>query len=639
MADLNKKNTAENFDKEFRLSGNKKRSVAGKIPSWIMILAGAAMITAVVVAKQPAIRPVVSGTKASVTSQNSLTLQGSDKIFAGSDVKADPAELEARFGSKGVGDYQGTAASFLITGNDLLYNVQLDELPVDENGKPQAESGEADSPVYWVDEKPFAVSLEPADPTDENLAVAETSSVYWIDEKPYDVSLEQVSNEEVAKMTDKELSEIVRAGDTYYRLQVAPAASSPDPEKSVSENPETEDKAAGGDQVIAKSGNGEQAAPDEDPFGTENRKEDPAASDEDPFGTENRKEEQAAIAWVNGKPYAVTVKPYEKPETGSDSSKADPGKSVIPVTVIGGLDKKTAVFQSEGKQYEIQAEEIDTEKYSVEGTTQPVVWIDETPLHVTLDPAESDSFNIVLEAVPEEEVPYLYEAHFGRSYDSNEKAAGPDADAQGTAEEPKETEEVTESGSENENWFVNVFHNIFGGDPTATPTPQVTLIAVEPTKMAKGPTATPIVVRMAPTSTPRGPVRLDEGEDYGSGGSDQKAEVPNTVVTAEPVFRSKEGEGNGPAQQTGETKGSEDSPMITVYPTSSTNRSSVSVPVTVVENTPEPARNPEQTVSEPTPEELPHTGMAESWNIPSMAALLVGLLLVILGVRRLRMTR
>ena len=36
-------------------------------------------------------------------------------------------------------------------------------------------------------------------------------------------------------------------------------------------------------------------------------------------------------------------------------------------------------------------------------------------------------------------------------------------------------------------------------------------------------------------------------------------------------------------------------------------------------------------MSEPTPEELPHTGMAESWNIPSMAALLFGLLLVIIG--------
>ena len=94
MADFKQKNTAENFDKEFRLNGNKKRSGAGKIPSWIMILAGAAIIAAVVIVKQPVIRPVVSGTKASLTSQNSLTVQGNDNGFTGSDAKADPAELE-----------------------------------------------------------------------------------------------------------------------------------------------------------------------------------------------------------------------------------------------------------------------------------------------------------------------------------------------------------------------------------------------------------------------------------------------------------------------------------------------------------------------------------------------------------------
>lgn len=605
MADFKPKKTAENFDKEFGLNGNKKRSAAGKIPSWIMILAGAAIIAAVVIVKQPAIRPVVNGTKASLTSQNNLTVQGNDNVFTGSDAKADPSELEARFGTKSGVDYQGTAASFFVTDNDLLYNVQMDELPVDENGKPQTGSGEADSAVYWVDEKPFAVSLEPADLTDDNISEADTSSVYMIDEKPYDVSLEKVSKEEMTKMTDKELSEIVKAGDTYYRLQVAPAASSPDYGKNVSERSE-------------KAGDEGQPVPDDDPFNTENGREEPAA-----------------IAWVNGKPYAVTVKPYN----GAADSRPETGKSVVPVTVIGELDKKTAVFQSEGKQYEIQAKEIDTEKNSVEGMAQPVVWIDETPLHVTLDPDGNDSFNIILESVPEDEMPYLYETHFGKSYYSNEKSAGTDTTGQETTEESPETNEVQEGEAENGNWFVNVFHNIFGGDPTATPTPQVTLIAVEPTKVAKGPTATPIVVRMAPTSTPRGPMRLDEGDDSSIGGSDQKAAVQNTTGANGSDFRAEDGNGTGSVQQSGEPKGSDDMPMITIYPTSSTNRSSVSVPVTIIEKTPEPAGNPRRNVSEPTPEELPHTGMAESWNIPSMIALLFGLLLVIVGVRRLRQTR
>lgn len=613
MADFKQKNTAENFDREFQLNGNKKRSGSGKIPSWIMILAGAAIIAAVVIVKQPAIRPVVSGTKASLTSQNSLTVQGSDNGFTGSDAKADPAELEARFGSRENGDYEGTAASFIVTGNDLLYNVQMDELPVDENGKPQTGAGEKESAVYWVDEKPFAVSLEPAEKTEENLAEAETSSVYWIDEKPYDVSLEQVGNQEMAKMSEKELSEIVKTGDTYYRLQVVPAASSLGNGNSVSESSSNAGKNAGND---------EQKLPDEDPFGTENKGEEPPA-----------------IAWVNGKPYAVTVKSYDKSASGSDDSRPDPGKSVIPVTVIGELDKKTAVFQTEGKQYEIQAEEIDTEKYSVEGTAQPVVWIDETPLHVTLDPFGTDSFNIILESVPEEEIPYLYEMHFGKAYYSNEKSAEPETNGQGSYEGSAGTDEVPEGETDNGNWFVNVFHNIFGGDPTATPTPQVTLIAVEPTKIAKGPTATPIVVRMVPTSTPRGPMRLDEGDDYGSGSSDKKASATNGDNMVDPVFRPKDGNDTGSSQQSGVTKGSDDTPMITVYPTSSTNRSSNSVSVTVVENTPEPERKPGQTVPEPTQEELPHTGMAEGWNIPSMIAVLFGLLLVIIGVRRLRLNR
>ena len=517
--------------------------------------------------------------------------------------------------------------------------MQLDELPVDENGKPQAESGEADSPVYWVDEKPFAISLEPAEINEENLAEAGTTSVYWIDEKPYDVSLQPVSKEEAEKLSENGVSEIVKAGDTYYRLQMAPAATSPDSEKSISESSASAIVGADSDQVTAKSGSEERPVPDNDPFGTDSVKEEPAA-----------------VAWVNGKPYAVSVKPYEKPAAGSEN-KPDTEKSVIPVTVIDELDKKTAVFQTEGKQYEIKAEEIDPEKHSVEGTAQPIVWIDETPLHVTLDPVEADSFNIVLESVPEEELPYLYEEHFGKAYTSNEKSAEQDAVVPEPADSSAETDENPESEPEKESWFVNVFHDIFGGSPTETPTPQVTLIAMEPTNIPKGPTATPIIVRMAPTSTPRGPMRLDDGEDYGSSGTDQKASVSVVNDSDNSVSRAKDSSETGSVQQSGEQKGSGDEPMITILPTSGADRSSVSVPVTVVENNPEPdsnpdpaldsnpvrdpapAGNPEQIAAEPTPEELPHTGMAESWNIPSMIALLFGLLLVIIGVRRLRMTR
>ena len=55
-------------------------------------------------------------------------VSGNGNIFSGSDAKADPAELEARFGAMNSDGYQSTAASFLVSGNDLLYNVQMDEL-------------------------------------------------------------------------------------------------------------------------------------------------------------------------------------------------------------------------------------------------------------------------------------------------------------------------------------------------------------------------------------------------------------------------------------------------------------------------------------------------------------------------------
>ena len=44
--------------------------------------------------------------------------------------------------------------------------------------------------------------------------------------------------------------------------------------------------------------------------------------------------------------------------------------------------------------------------------------------------------------------------------------------------------------------------------------------------------------------------------------------------------------------------------------------------------------NGQQPTSEP--KELPHTGGLEGWNIPSLLIMLAGLLLVIIGVRRLR---
>ena len=57
-----KKPAADNFDKEFSLNSKKKPAVRGKVPSWIMILAGVAVMAAVVIVKQPFVRPSDRGT-------------------------------------------------------------------------------------------------------------------------------------------------------------------------------------------------------------------------------------------------------------------------------------------------------------------------------------------------------------------------------------------------------------------------------------------------------------------------------------------------------------------------------------------------------------------------------------------------
>ena len=98
-----KKPGADNFDKEFRLNSDKKAAVRGKIPSWIMILAGIAVIAAVVIVKQPFVRPSESGTKASLTVPGAGgTVTGQTAGFNGmNDQQADSSELEARFGEQG----------------------------------------------------------------------------------------------------------------------------------------------------------------------------------------------------------------------------------------------------------------------------------------------------------------------------------------------------------------------------------------------------------------------------------------------------------------------------------------------------------------------------------------------------------
>lgn len=601
MADFDPKNNGDSFDREFTLNSKKKTAAKGKLPSWLMILVGAAMIAAVVIVKKPAIQPI-SGTRASINGQSSEQLTVNSSPITG-DEKAGPQELEARFGAVGADGLSAAPASLIVSGDDRVYSIQLDELPVDESG--EAVPSGSDGTVFWVDEKPFAVSLEPADAAEAADADKQSVSLYQIEDKTYTVKLEPLDSGEMTSLSEDELAKVVHVGDAYYRLDLDPVQ--PESAEVTAAEPTAEPSSDGGSEVKAEAP--ENLTPDADPFAAESTEtaDAPEAAAPEP-----------AIVWLDNQPYTVTVNPYTEPEEVSRS-----GKSVIPVTVVsdeGEPEPKTVVFESDGKQYEITVKAIDPEKALSAGNAQPVIWMDETPLRVELSADETDaaddSFDISLEQLPEETAAILYETRFGRPYDDGSKAAVPEV-----TEEPETVEVVVTETAEvqNENFFVSLFHNIFGGAPTAVPTPQVTVIAVTPTEQPVRPTATPIVVRMAPTAEPQSPVRLGDAED--AGGTQKIVEEKSGNIDPALVD---DGRGAPTA-----------APMITIIPTS-TKSGAVSVPVSMVTETPVPGRSAAQPTAVPTQEELPQTGLAESWNIPSMFAMLFGLLLVIIGVRRLR---
>ena len=588
-----KKPAADNFDKEFSLNSKKKPAVRGKVPSWIMILAGVAVMAAVVIVKQPFVRPSDRGTRAAVTIPGTGTgVSGQTAAYSGiNDQQADPSELEARFGDQsGIKTQVGADIPVIFAGSDQPYSMLWKELETDKSGEIiPYESDEEDSSIYWVDETPFEVVLKPAEKTD----VKDSSSVVTINDQEYSVSLEQLTQDEITALPEEKLSELIRIGEDTYMIRLAPKGGS--------------ETAAVTEEPAAEQDPKAEIAPDEDPFA---EKQEPETVQTEP--------DAPAVAWLNEKPFSVTVRMYEEPaqEAGEEETAA-----------------QKAYFEADGEMYEVSLREMDSKEAEKESAADPVVWIDRTPLKVSLQEgaAAGSPVEVVLDPVPEEDLPALLKERFG------EDAAAEDPkpeDPQTGSEEP--VSEPTEVPQE-EGWFAGLFHNIFGGGPTAEPTPQVTVIAVTPTPAPKLPTATAIVVRMAPTSTPQSPVRLDPDGQKAvqrtpantlapkGGDMNDPALWDIAEATATPAGRaSTSGQNRGRATQTATP--SADSPAA------------LNQPDTIIV---EPSDNgtPVQVTAEPTPGELPHTGMADGWNIPSMVCLLAGLLLIIIGVRRLRANR
>ena len=93
----------DNFDKEFSLNQTRKKTSArGKLPSWLMILAGVAVIGGVVAARQPVLHQTDTGTRTTGSMPAGQMVSGENLIYnAVNDEQVNPSELEARFLSQG----------------------------------------------------------------------------------------------------------------------------------------------------------------------------------------------------------------------------------------------------------------------------------------------------------------------------------------------------------------------------------------------------------------------------------------------------------------------------------------------------------------------------------------------------------
>ena len=178
----------DNFDKEFSLNKNKnkkktKNSPRGKMPSWLMILAGAAVIGGVVAARQPASRTVNNAfTSVAVSTAQSVSVEPA--LFTGiNDEKLDSSELEARFLSQGSQINYQYIQPVLPDGTIQGIDMELDPLPVDENGGIDAQKADDNAVVYWIDGDPYAVRIQSEKQEQPVSQDEKASEYYWLNDE------------------------------------------------------------------------------------------------------------------------------------------------------------------------------------------------------------------------------------------------------------------------------------------------------------------------------------------------------------------------------------------------------------------------------------------------------------------------
>ena len=543
----------DNFDKEFNLNNNKKKnnSPRGKMPSWLMIMAGAATIGGVVAARQPMIRTDLAA-RSAVNAPTAQSVSADVASYSAlSDEKADSAELAARFNAQDdILEIESAANYTLPTMTPLS----------EESGVLLPSSGSSVKPTAQTEDETVQETEEDAvnENADESVQADAGSTV-------------QENTEETVQVTEE-------AAEPESAAETAPLR--------------------------------------EETAGPQNAGEIPQEAEET---AEPELPEGSVIAWADDKAYAVSVRPRENtPETAAE----DPAKP----------EPQTSVFSVNGRQYEMQLNELDQERIPENVPAEPVIWLDETPLTVSLsadakpdkprqlteeglpaaDESETASVEIQLNPLPADQTEALQRERFGDEFFPTATPVPTEVPTEIPTEEPSD-----------DNWFVSMFNNIFGSSPTQTPTPQVTVIVLSsPTPTAVLPTATPIVVRMQPVMSVQEPVRLDQTEQTAGSESASKPDVSAGDDLNDPALQEEEDDNvvRRPAPTRAPTQPAPSRP----------DGSPERIEPVIVESS---DREAEPT---PTPGELPHTGGVEGWNIPSMLGMLIGLLLVILGVRRLR---
>ena len=575
----------DNFDKEFSLNQNRKKTSArGKLTSWLMILAGVAVIGGVVAARQPVLRQTDAGTRTTVSMPAGQMVAGEHLVYnAVNDEQVSSSELEARF---------------LSQGDQALSNNT--------------------EPADVIEPTPTAAAENMLVLAPEKPAPAETTS---------DTTEQTVSADTVSGTAEQSVS--AGTGNDKTERPVSADAVSDKTGQSVSAGT-VSDKTEHPVSADAVSDKTEEAAPE-----IPEKASAPAA--------DNPADENTAVAWLDDKAYAVSVKPADEMPAAVQEHQTDSVSVPVKVLDAAGNEKKqpqTTVFELDGKEYAIQLTELSPEEAPAQTSAEPVVWIDKTPLQVSLSGegagAEGTSadpkvqmdihLEITLNPLPAEQTAALQQERFGMDLNSPVPA---DEDPFPTATEepaPVETEEPQE-----ENWFASFFNNLFGAAPTEVPTPQVTVIALTPTPTVPQPTATPLVIRMEATAEAQGPVRLDA-----EGGTAEPVKTAETTdsLSSDPAVKPEE-TGTETESKTTDNGSADVKPSGSeqTAETQSTKAAPAKLDAVVVDSF-DKDPNGQQPTSEP--KELPHTGGLEGWNIPSLLIMLAGLLLVIIGVRRLR---